>query len=63
MLRDKYSTRQCQVLYLSFGMPLSAVYFVHMRLGGTLSSILYFELATTEVYQWIFQMMCIPTSS
>ena len=40
VLRDRgvfYSTKQRQVLYLSRDMPPSAVFFVHMGLGGALS--------------------------
>ena len=53
--RDKYSTRRSRVLYLSRDMPPSAVFFVHMSLGGALSVILYFELLLS-CKQFILQL-------
>ena len=42
MLRDKYSTRQSRVLYLSQDTSLSAIFFVYMSKGSALGGILYF---------------------
>ena len=42
--KDKYSTRQSQVLYLPWDMPSSALFFVHMSSSGAMSGVLYFEL-------------------
>ena len=43
MLRDKYSMKQSQVLYLSQDTSPSAVFFVHMSTGSALGGILYIE--------------------
>ena len=43
MSRDKYSTRQSLVLYLSQDMSPGAVFFVQMSKGSALGGILYFE--------------------
>ena len=50
--RDKYSTRQSQVLYLSWDTSLSAVFFVQMSTGSALGDILYFELLLSRYYSW-----------
>ena len=42
MLRDKYSTRGSQVLYLSWDTP-QVLYFYTDKLGGALIDILYFQ--------------------
>ena len=42
--RDKYSTRQSRVLYLSRDTSSSAVFFVQTSTGSALGGILYFEL-------------------
>ena len=41
--RDKYSTRQSRVLYLSRDTSLSAVFFVQTSKGSALGGIFYFE--------------------
>ena len=41
--RDKYSTRQSRVLYLSQDMSPSAVLFVQTSKGSALGGMLYFE--------------------
>ena len=43
MLRDKYRTRQSQVLCLSQDKPPSAVFYMHTSTGSALSVILYFQ--------------------
>ena len=43
VLRDKYSTRQSRVLYLSQDTSLSAVFFAQTSIGSALGGILYFE--------------------
>ena len=43
VLRDKYSTRRSQVLYLSRDPSLSTVFFVQTSKGSALGGILYFE--------------------
>ena len=41
--RDKYSTKQSRVLYLSRDTSPSAVFFVQTNKGSALGGILYFE--------------------
>ena len=43
MARNKYSTRQSRVLYLSQDTSLSAVFFIQTNKGSALGGILYFE--------------------
>jgi len=42
VLRDSYSTRRNRVLYDSQDTHPSAVFFIHISIGGALSDILYF---------------------
>ena len=48
--RDKYSTRQSRVLYLSQDTSLSAAFFVHTSTGSALGGILYFELLLSHYH-------------
>ena len=50
MLRDKYTTRGSQVLYLSQDTSLNAVFFIHMSTGSTITGILYFELLLSQYH-------------
>jgi len=52
MSRDYYSTRQSRVLYDSWDMHRSAVFFIHTSIGSALSDILYFLIV------WLREIFC-----